>query len=146
MGPSPGRKWPSVNTSNQITLIGNIGEAPALKTKTKTGNSVVGFAIAQSVASRDPDFGEHVQQDPQWFRVVCFGSLGDRVVVNASKGDLVLVSGELKARPYTDKTGAKRLAFEIVASDVLKVERLRAPSDGSEQLSETDWDGKEASP
>lgn len=45
-----------MNTSNQITVIGNIGEAPTLKTKTKTGKSVVGFAIAQSASSHDYNY------------------------------------------------------------------------------------------
>ncbi|MGK5083504.1 single-stranded DNA-binding protein [Bdellovibrionota bacterium FG-1] len=118
-----------MNTSNQITVIGNVGEAPEARAKTKSGKSVVAFAIAQNVSGVDADSGERVQREPQWFRITCFGSLGDRVVANARKGDLLLVAGELKVSPYTDKAGTKRLAFEIVASDVLKVERLRAARD-----------------
>lgn len=120
-----------MNTSNQITIIGNVGEAPAERAKTKSGKSVVAFAIAQTVNGVDSESGERVQREPQWFRVTCFGGLGERVVANARKGDLLLVAGELKVRPYADKTGAKRLAFEIVAADVIKVERLRATRDES---------------
>lgn len=138
-----------MNPSNQISVIGNVGEAPASKTKTKSGKNVVAFAVAQNVMGIDPQSGERVQRDPQWFRVTCFGTLGDRVLANAKKGDLVLVAGELKARSYTDKAGAKRAAFEIVARDVLKVERLRLPpeakaaDDAASGPTFEDWSGEE---
>ena len=114
-----------MNPNNQISVIGNVGEAPESKATTKSGKNVVAFAIAQSVSGIDFESGGWVRCEPQWFRVTCFGSLGDRVVANARKGDLLLVAGELKARSYSDKAGVKRLAYEIVAADVLKVERLR---------------------
>ncbi len=118
-----------MNPSNQISVIGNVGENPAAKAKTRAGKNVVAFAIAQNVTGVDPESGARVTKDPQWFRVTCFGNLADRVLANAKKGDLLLVAGALKARNYTDKAGAKRIAFEIVAGDVLKVERLRLPRD-----------------
>ena len=117
-----------MNTSNQITIIGNIGEAPEVKTKTKSGKNVVSFAIAQNVNTISQS-GERIPGNPQWFRVTCFGSLADRSVAHAHKGDLVLVSGELKSRSYSDKAGVKKSSFEIVAADVLKVERLRSVRD-----------------
>ena len=115
-----------MNPSNHISIIGNVGEAPESKTTTKSGKNVVAFAIAQNANGIDAESGEWVPREPQWFRVTCFGSLADRVVANARKGDLLLVAGELKARSYSDKAGAKRLAFEIIAAEVLKVERLRS--------------------
>lgn len=114
-----------MNPSNQITIIGNVGEAPESKTTTRTGKNVAAFAIAQNVNGVDSESGERISRDPQWFRVTCFGNLADRVVANARKGDLLLVAGELKARTYNDKSGSKRMAFEIIATDVLKVERLK---------------------
>lgn len=113
-----------MNHSNQITVIGNVGEEPKAKTTTKDGKTVAAFAIAQNVSHIDSESGQRVEGDPQWFRVTCFGSLADRVVLGACKGDLVLVAGEMKTRNYTDKSGSKRMAFEIIASEVLKVERL----------------------
>ena len=125
-----------MNTSNQITVIGNIGEAPEIKTKTKSGKNVVSFAIAQNVNTISQS-GDRIPGDPQWFRITCFGSLADRTVANTRKGELVLVFGELKIRSYNDKSGAKRSAFEIVAEDVLKVERLRSARDEKIQESQT---------
>lgn len=116
-----------MNPSNQISVIGNVGEPPAVKTTTQAEKNVVSFAIAQNVTGIDQETGARVQRDAQWFRVTCFGGLGDRVLAHAKTGDLVLVVGELKARTYADKTGAKRLAFEIVAGEVLKVEQLPRP-------------------
>ena len=141
-----------MNPSNQITVIGNVGVAPEIKTKTKAGKDVVAFAIAQNVSAVDPESGERVLREPQWFRVTCFGSLAERVVANARKGDLVFVAGELKARTYSDKAGTKRLAFEIVAGEVLKVERLRLASEKKVQEPVTpgpifdEWNGEGVSP
>lgn len=139
-----------VNPSNQLTVIGNVGDAPAEKTKTRGGKSVVSFAIAQNTSGIDPATGARVQKEPQWFRVTCFGGLGDRVLANIKKGDLLLVSGELRSRSYVDKTGAKRTATEIVAAEALKVERLRRPQgekepgDASADGGDFDhWDGEE---
>ena len=126
-----------MNPSNQITIIGNVGEAPESKTTTRTGKNVAAFAIAQNVNGVDSESGERISRDPQWFRVTCFGNLADRVVANARKGDLLLVAGELKARTYNDKAGAKRMAFEIIAADVLKVERLK----GAEKLATAQSEG-----
>ena len=52
-----------MNPSNQISVIGNVGEAPASKTKTKSGKNVVAFAVAQNVMGIDPQSGERVQRD-----------------------------------------------------------------------------------
>lgn len=127
-----------MNPNNQITVIGNVGEVPEVKTKTKAGKNVVAFAVAQNVTSIDPESRERVQRDPQWFRVTCFGSLADRVVTNVKKGDLLFVVGQLKARSYNDKGGVKRLTFEIVAGDALKVERLRSAREEKDKIIDTD--------
>ena len=114
-----------ITINNQINMIGNIGVDPEQRGKTKDGNPVICFAIAQSMNGIDPQTGEKIQKDPQWFRVSCFSNLATRAQLNLKKGDLVLVTGELKAKSYTTEKGEKRSGFEVIASDILKVQRLR---------------------
>ena len=113
-----------ITINNQINLIGNVGVDPEQKGKTKDGNPVTCFAIAQSVSTFDHDTGVRSQQEPQWFKVSCFSNLANRAFLNLKKGDLVLVTGELKARTYKTVEGDKKAGFEVIASDVLKVQRL----------------------
>jgi len=122
--------------NNQVSVIGNVGAAPVARAKTRDGTPIVGFAIAQSVMAMDAVTSKPVQKRAQWFQVSCFARLAEKVLGGVSKGDLVLVTGELRASSYTGKDGEKRSAVEIVAFDVCKVERLRVrrvPVDG--------WDG-----
>ncbi len=114
-----------ITINNQINVIGNVGLDPEQRGKTKDGFPVICFAIAQSMSGFDHETGEKIQKDPQWFRVSCFSKLASRAQINLKKGDLVLVTGELKARSYKTEKGEKKAGFEIIASDVLKVQRLR---------------------
>ena len=138
-----------ITINNQINVIGNIGVDPEKRGKTKDGIPVINFAIAQSMSGIDPVTGEKIQKDPQWFRVTCFSNLAARAQLNLKKGDLVLVTGELKARSYKTEKGEKKAGFEIIAADVLKVQRLRGKknTDTAPQIDEAvsspsfeDWD------
>jgi single stranded DNA-binding protein len=114
-----------ITINNQINVIGNVGLDPEQRGKTKDGSPVICFAIAQSLSTFDHETGEKTLKDAQWFRVCCFSNLANRAQLNLKKGDLVLVTGELKSRSYKTEKGEKKVGFEIIASDVLKVQRLR---------------------
>jgi len=114
---------------NQIQVIGNVGQEPEQRGKTRDGKPVVVFSVAQNVMGTDPKTGDRVPREPQWFQISCFSGLAERAMAALKKGNLVLVAGELKARNYTNRGGEKRVGFEILASDVLRVERLRSRSD-----------------
>jgi single-strand DNA-binding protein len=114
---------------NQIQVIGNVGQEPEQRGKTRDGKPVVVFSVAQNVMGTDPKTGDRVPREPQWFQVSCFAGMAERALSALKKGNLVLVAGELKARNYTNRGGEKRVGFEILASDVLRVERLRSQSD-----------------
>jgi single-strand DNA-binding protein len=113
-----------MSLNNQISVIGNVGGSPEIRGKTRGDKLIVGFGIAQSMSGIDPQTQERVRKEPQWFQVSCFAGLAERVQANLKKGDLVLVSGELKARTYKNQAGEKRSAVEITAFDVFKVQRL----------------------
>ena len=78
---------------NKVQLIGNIGQAPELKT-TKTGNQFLVFSLATNENYRDSN-GEW-QKETQWHTIRVFTNTGyahDKL----KKGDRVYVEGKLKS-------------------------------------------------
>ncbi len=114
---------------NQVQLIGNIGRTPEQSAKTKDGRPVVRFALAQDVSAIDTSTQKLIKKEPQWFQVSCFAGLAERSLT-LTKGDLVLVIGELKSRSYETDAGEKRTSVEIIADHILRVERLRKSPNG----------------
>lgn len=98
---------------NKVFLIGNLGADPELRS-TGSGISVCTFRIG--VSRRFKDANGESQTD--WINIVAWRQLGELCARYLSKGRKVAVSGSLQSRSYEDKTGAKRVAYEVVAEDV----------------------------
>ena len=54
-----------------------------------------------------------------WLTIVSFKKLAELVSEYVKKGALVLVSGRLSLRSYTDKQNVEKTAIEILANDVI---------------------------
>lgn len=91
------------------TLIGHLGRDPELR-HTPNGDSVASFSLATNRKRKD---GETTT----WWRCTLFGRRGEVLCEYLRKGDPVLVSGEPYMRPWTDKTGAERMALEVDVRD-----------------------------
>jgi single-strand DNA-binding protein len=53
-----------------------------------------------------------------WLTVVAWRNLSGQVEKVVKKGSLVLVSGRLAVRAYTDKAGTKRTSVEVIAQSI----------------------------
>lgn len=104
--------------SNQVQLIGNLGQDPEMKTF-DNGNKMCRFSLATNEYYRDSD-GEK-QQRTDWHTVVAWGAISENVAKVLKKGDKAAVSGKLKSRSYEDQEGNTRYVTEIVAEDFLKL-------------------------
>jgi len=104
---------------NRIILVGRLTREPELRT-TPDGVSVVRFTLAVDRGGRA---GEERQTD--FFDIVAFRQLAENVANYMSKGRLVLVEGKMQSRTYTDREGATRKAFEVIADTVRFLERPR---------------------
>ncbi|MFC2131653.1 single-stranded DNA-binding protein [Bacteroidota bacterium] len=113
---------------NRVTLIGNLGADPELRTTT-SGSKVASINIATSESYKDKS-GETVEQT-EWHRVVLWNWLADIADKYTKKGSKVYVEGKLKTRNYEDKDGVTRYITEIVASDLL----FLTPKDSSTNYS-----------
>jgi single-strand DNA-binding protein len=114
-------------TFNQCSFIGRLGKDPELN-YTPNAKPVTKFSLAV-------DQGKG--QDTLWLTIVCWNELAERMHEYLQKGQLVFVQGRLVMRPYVDKTGAKRIAIEIIASTIQMLEKgTKVPAE-SESTEET---------
>jgi len=99
---------------NSVRLIGNIGKDPDIS-HLPSGDQVVNFSIA--VTKRWDKNGKK-QERTSWFDIVCFSHTAKFVGNYLTKGQSVLVSGELQQRVWEGDDGKKRYKIEIIARDV----------------------------
>ena len=92
---------------NQLTIIGNLTRDPETRS-TKDGDSVTNFTVAVNRSSGDADF----------FRVACWGNLGENCAKYLSKGKKVAVIGSVYASAYADSEGNPAASLEVSAARV----------------------------
>ena len=97
---------------NQCVFVGNVGPAPEVK-KATDGSSYVRFRLAV-----ETDFRKDSEEPPMWLTVVAWRNLAEQVGKVVTKGSLVLVSGRLAVRNYTDKENSERTSVEVTAQTV----------------------------
>jgi single-strand DNA-binding protein len=96
---------------NHITLVGRLVADPELR-QTQGGIPVTSFRIAvDRPKSRD---GE---RQTDFFGVSIWRQRAERAAEFLQKGRLVLISGRVQIREYTDRDNNKRTAVDVVADD-----------------------------
>jgi len=101
---------------NKVQLIGNLGNAPDVKT-TETGKKLVRFSLATNETYRNAS-GEKIKET-QWHNLIAWGNLADIAEKYLNKGSEVAIEGKLINRNYTDKEGNKKYITEIQVSEML---------------------------
>lgn len=108
---------------NRVTLIGNLGKDPEIKT-TNGGKKFARFSIATSERWRDRETGEQ-KEKTEWHNVVVWGDGLAKVVEQyVKKGSQIFVEGSISYREHTDDAGIKRFYTDIVVqagSGVIKL-------------------------
>lgn len=94
---------------NKAILMGRLTADPDLR-QTPNGVSVVSFSIAV-----DRNYN---REQTDFINIVAWRQTADFVSRYFKKGQLVAVEGSIQTRSYTDKSGNKRTAFEVVADQV----------------------------
>jgi single-strand DNA-binding protein len=116
---------------NHVTLIGRLTKNPELK-YTQAGKSVASFSIANDktyVAN-----GEKKQQT-SFFNCVSWGKLGETISKYCKKGHRIGIEGRLQQRSWTDQSGQKRYAVEVVAENM---QFLQARTDSNDEPKPSD--------
>ncbi len=105
---------------NRVQLIGNLGAAPEIK-NLENGNKLARFAVATSDNYTNKK-GEKVSET-QWHNIVIWGKLAGIAEKFLEKGSQVVIDGKLTTRNYTDKEGVKKYFTEIVANEMLMIDK-----------------------
>ena len=111
---------------NHITIMGRLTRDPELR-RTGTGIAVASFSVAV-----DRDFGgrDGGEKETDFIDCVAWRSTGEFVSKYFTKGSMIVVSGRLQIRSWTDKDGNKRRTAEVVADNVYFGESKRS-NDGN---------------
>jgi len=105
---------------NSVQLIGRLGADP--KTFTfENGNTKATFSLATSDYYKDKN-GERVEET-QWHNIVAFGKTAKIVTDYLHKGSEIALQGKLTSRSYEDKEGNKKYITEVVANEILMLDK-----------------------
>lgn len=99
---------------NHITIMGRLTRDPELR-RTGTGLAVASFTVA---VDRDWPNKETGEKETDFINCVAWRQRGEFVSKYFKKGSMIVVSGRLQIRSWTDDSGNKRTTAEIVAEDV----------------------------
>ena len=111
---------------NRVTLIGNLGKDPELKTL-ESGAAVARFSLATSESYRDKE--GNWQESTEWHEIVVWRQLAERAVAGLKKGDTIFLEGKLTSRTWQDQNGTNHRTTEVVANYFRKI--IRRDSDTS---------------
>lgn len=103
-------------TVNRVTLVGNLGADPEVRTS-NSGMAIANLRIAttERKKAQDGTWADHTE----WHRVTCFGKDAENVQKFCKKGRQLYVEGSLRTTKYQDKkTGEDKYSTEIVAHQI----------------------------
>ena len=107
---------------NHITIMGRLTRDPELR-RTGTGIAVASFTVAVDRDFSGRDGGE---KETDFIDCVAWRQTGEFVSKYFTKGRMIVVSGRLQIRSWTDKDGNKRRTAEVVADNVYFGESRRS--------------------
>src|SRR6185503_12267730 len=118
---------------NKVTLIGNLGTDPEVRS-TSNGGRVATLSLATSRQWKSTA-GEK-QEKTEWHRAILWNNKGSNLADIAEryckKGDKVYVEGSIEYRSWQDKEGQTRYTTEVIARELIL---LSGRGDGGESYS-----------
>ena len=112
---------------NQIVLMGRLTRDPELRyTQSQTPVASFRIAVDRDYSSRD---GGEKQTD--FIDIVAWRQQAEFVTKYFTKGSMVIVTGRLQMRDWTDRDGNKRTSAEVVADRVMFGESKRSRDDNA---------------
>jgi single-strand DNA-binding protein len=118
---------------NHITIYGNLGKDPEVKTVGE--KKVAKFSVATSRRGKDKD-GNKITD---WHNVILWDKLAELAEKYLTKGSSVIIEGEVQYRSYENKDGVKIYLTEIIANQMHFVGK-KEPEKVEDKQGE--WQGK----
>jgi single-strand DNA-binding protein len=112
---------------NRVMLIGNLGKDPEIQYLEKN-ISVAKFPLATTETHKDKN-GKLISQT-EWHIIVLWRGLAELAQKYLHKGSLIYVEGRLRTRSWEDREGNKKFATEIVADNLIMLDKRSDSSSG----------------
>ena len=119
---------------NKVILVGNVGKTPDVVTFPSEGAAPVkkaSFPLATTEYRRRDN--ERVEIT-EWHNVVCWRGLADVAERILTKGSQIYIEGRLQSRTWEDKEGNKRHVTEVVADNLLMLNKRQQDENKSNPL------------
>ena len=101
------------NSLNKVTLVGNIGRDPEVRSF-QNGSKVCNLSLATSERWKDKETNEP-KEKTEWHRIVVFNDkLVEIIEKYVHKGSKVYIEGQLETRKWTDSSGTEKYSTEVV--------------------------------
>lgn len=97
---------------NKIIIMGRLTSDPELR-RTSTGTAVASFTLAV-----ERDYGQNGQKETDFIDCVAWGKGAEFAEKHFSKGKMMIASGRLQVRSWTDKNEQKRKAAEVNVENI----------------------------
>ncbi len=114
---------------NKVMVIGNIVRDPEMRT-TPNGRNVTSFSVATNRVWKDAN--DQKQTKAEFHNIVAWGRLAEITSQYLKKGAKTYVEGRLETRSWDDPNGIKRYKTEIIADNMIMLDRAGAATGGSE--------------
>ncbi len=105
---------------NKAMIIGNVTRDPDART-TPNGQNVTSFSVATN--RRWTDQSGQKQEQVEYHNVVTWRKLAEIAAQYLKKGTKVYIEGRLQTRSWEDQSGTKRYRTEIVADNMIMLDR-----------------------
>ena len=113
---------------NKVMLIGNVGKDAELR-YLASGTPQAKFSLAVNRNFKGAD-GEW-KEETEWFNIVVWAALAERISQNVTKGKQIYVEGRLSTHSWDDDQGVKHYMTEVIANDLKILERREAGQGGA---------------
>lgn len=128
--------------NNNISITGNLGKDPELKTGAKGGAYV---SLSVPLSSRSKIGNEWIEGETDWYKVTFFGAKAEQIAGQFHKGQRVKVTGQnLRDAPWTDKQGIHHEGGRVIGNAEIelapwetKAKTDTAPPNLSQNLTQT---------
>lgn len=118
---------------NKVQITGRLGASPEMR-YTAQGSAITTFRVASNRSWRNTE-GE-IHEETEWFRVVAWDRLAEVCNEWLDKGARVYVEGRLQTRQWQSQEGQRRSMTEVVANDLIILDRPQPQPTPQTALSE----------
>jgi len=120
-----------VKHMNKVIVMGRLTKEVELKKNDNYTVAVFSLAVDRKYVKQ----GEERKTD--FFNVVAYGKNAEFINKYFSKGQLVIVSGRMENRTWTDKDGNNRLSTEVICEESYFAEGKKNPNNENAEMTET---------